>query len=368
MRARRSIVAVSILIILLLVLSGCGKRKSSNNNPGGPGEPKNYRLNIVTNGYGTVEISPELDDYVAKTKVKLQAKPEPGWSFSHWSIAAKETPITDNPYNPDTYGHVTGPQKAKGTMITDNPYNLIIEEDLTIEVVFEFSESIQAAIDGASDGDVIVVPTGTYYENIVINGKNITLRSTNPTDRSVVEKTVIDGRGSGSVVTIINGANGELSGFTITNGGGTLKDVWKGGELKPHLCGGGIYIENASPTISRNIISGNINTGTSYSPPGLGGGIYVAGSKPHIKENEISNNGHIKCIALGGGIYLYEATDTLIDGNEIKSNSAAFGGGITLDYTHAIVSNNTITGNFAYIHPEIFHWGDSKAHYYNDED
>ena len=81
--------------------------------------------------------------------------------------------------------------------------------------------TIQDAIDASSpDGDIIVVSAGTYYENIDFNGKNITLRSTDPDDWDVVESTIIDGGGNGSVVTFSGTESVEcvLSGFTICHG------------------------------------------------------------------------------------------------------------------------------------------------------
>ena len=52
-------------------------------------------------------------------------------------------------------------------------------------------------IDLAQDGDTIVVPQGTYYENIDFMGKNVKLQSSNPQDLQVVNSTIIDGRNQG---------------------------------------------------------------------------------------------------------------------------------------------------------------------------
>ncbi len=78
----------------------------------------------------------------------------------------------------------------------------------------------QSAIDASSNGDEIIVSPGTYKENINFKGKNIILRSTDPSNPAVVASTIIDGNKAGPVVTFSGSERPTcvLSGFTITNG------------------------------------------------------------------------------------------------------------------------------------------------------
>jgi len=63
-------------------------------------------------------------------------------------------------------------------------------EDGTGEHPFD---AIQETIDIAIDRDTIIVLPGTYAEDISFLGKNITLKSTHPTESSTVKNTTIDG-------------------------------------------------------------------------------------------------------------------------------------------------------------------------------
>lgn len=99
-------------------------------------------------------------------------------------------------------------------------------------------ESIQAAINGASYGDIIEVAAGTYHERITFkNGVAVI-----GTGAAI---TIINGDAGGSVV-VSSGCdvNTVLEGFTIT--GGSASD------------GGGMYCNSSSPTVANCTFMGNI--------------------------------------------------------------------------------------------------------------
>jgi predicted outer membrane repeat protein len=95
-------------------------------------------------------------------------------------------------------------------------------------------DTIQEAVEAADPGDEVVIAEGEYYEHLRVC-KAIIVRSTDPTDPEVVAATIINGSGTGTVVTCDGwgGLDTTLSGLTITNGlassGGGLFVDWDSG-------------------------------------------------------------------------------------------------------------------------------------------
>lgn len=111
------------------------------------------------------------------------------------------------------------------------------------------SPTIQNAINIAEDTDTILVAPGTYYENLNIYGKYLTIVSHYFTtgDTSVISETIIDGGASGTVVSFSYGEDSTmtLSRFTIQNGFAEN--------------GGGISITDGTrPKLSHLIIKNNV--------------------------------------------------------------------------------------------------------------
>lgn len=207
---------------------------------------------------------------------------------------------------------------------------------------------IQDAIDQAQGGDELVAYPARYREQIDFLGKNIALRSADPEDRETVASTVIDGGRTGAVVSFVKGEGREavISGFTITGGG----------DQGP----GGIYCEGSSPTITRNLITGNepceysgggiacsggspliaFNTITKNRSCGGGAGIHCSGGSPDIVNNLVENND-------GGGISCWGGSP-VIEGNVIRLNRTwGSGGGVCCSECPALIQNNVIADNWA---------------------
>jgi regulator of RNase E activity RraA len=191
--------------------------------------------------------------------------------------------------------------------------------------------TIQAAINAAVDGDTIIVMPGTYYENIDMKGKAITLGSTDPNDSGVVGSTIIDGNQAGSVIVCNSGesANTVIEGFTITNGSGTLKNGY--------YYGGGVYNENSSPTVINCTFSDNMAE--------MGGGMYNESSNPTVTNCTFSGNS----VGCGGGMYNHYCSNPMVTNCTFNGNSAGYyGGGMYNDnYSSPMVTNCTFSGNSA---------------------
>lgn len=190
---------------------------------------------------------------------------------------------------------------------------------------------IQAAINAAGEGSIVWVHPGTYTEHINFNGKNITVKSVDGFENTMIDgsrpqETAEDTKG---VVTFQEGEErtAVLSGFTITNG--TVS---------------GIYCYSSGPTLENLKITGNAATS--------GAGIFCDNASPIIKNSVISGN---TAQNRGGGIYCRKDAAPLLQNLEITDNTAYNGGGICCDSAspnliHLTIADNTAiqgTGIFA---------------------
>jgi len=102
------------------------------------------------------------------------------------------------------------------------------------------------------------------------------------------------------------------------------------------------YGYQSAPTISNNIISGNI-AGSDGTHGGSGGGIYAYNSWPDIINNTISSNQSDH----GAGIHTVVGTNDLIDNIIIQNGAGLNGGGIRCNHGWVHLSNNVIAENTA---------------------
>lgn len=157
---------------------------------------------------------------------------------------------------------------------------------------------------------------------------------------------------------VVTGSNTDntaiLDGFTIT----------AGNNFNFFNTGGGISIENGSPIIRNNHITGNNtssngggmantfgaapmlinNSFTNNNSSGNGGGIYNGGASATIIENMFTGN---NANGVGGAIYNENATNVTITNASITDNSAFDGGGMYNFQSTSTVTNSVISANNA---------------------
>jgi len=149
--------------------------------------------------------------------------------------------------------------------------------------------TIQAGINAASTGDIVLVAPGTYMENIDFFGKAITVQSSAGPDLTIIDGSNPSNPDFASVVLFNSGEGPDsvVEGFTLKGGTGLTDTPWDVN------AGGGIYCDYASPTIRYNVITGNT--------AGVGAGIVFNFATPVIHNCTITGN-------TGGGLNLRQET------------------------------------------------------------
>ncbi len=172
--------------------------------------------------------------------------------------------------------------------------------------------TVQGALCLSRGGDEVVVAPGIYPENLYFCGHDVILRSSDPTNPSVVASTVLDAGGTGPVVSFTGDESAVcvFSGFTIRNG---RSGIAIGGII------GGTQDTWTHATIENNVITANI-----------GGMIYCDGL---IRNNSVSDNS-------GGGIWECDGT--------IRSNVVSENSGIGVAYCDGLIEGNTVSANGDY--------------------
>ena len=181
--------------------------------------------------------------------------------------------------------------------------------------------TIQQAVDDATDGDTVIVHSGTYYEHVMI-GQSLTI---------IGDGAIIDAGGEFQCLDM-RSTSGSIRGFTVQNGdiGIALSHASninvEGNTALNNKVGFHLWDSN------NNNIKNNVAQGSGHSGISIHGWDGAEGSSYNtISNNELSNNGE--------GIYIYISSNyNTITNNEISNNDE----GIDIDRSS---SYNTITNN-----------------------
>ncbi len=195
---------------------------------------------------------------------------------------------------------------------------------LSVPVVYS---TIQAAVDAAVAGDIVLVDDGTY-DGFNFSGKAITVQSLNGSDFTTLDGSTTAGT---PVVSFVSGegASSVLEGFSIVNGSAPS--------------GGGIYCVGSSPVIRNCEIFNNQATGSAGA---AGAGIYLNNSSPQILKCNIHSN-DAQITDGGGGIACVATSNASIENSVIDGNVATSGAGIYIDGSSPSITNCTIANNDA---------------------
>ena len=226
---------------------------------------------------------------------------------------------------------------------------------------------IQAAVDAASDGDIIRVASGTYTDvhsrlgvtQTVYLTKSLTIQGGYTTDfmdppDPESNPTILNPQDQGRVFYITGLITPTLAGLQLRNGYSpdsgagifninaslTLNDC-QVHHNQASSAGGGVYMyASAAPNLNRNSIYENEALG------GVGGGVYLYDSPASTLSNNLVYSNTTN--SSGGGIYAGNSDDVLILSNAVYSNTAFNGGGLLISAgSDLTITQNQIFGNDA---------------------
>lgn len=341
---------------------------------------------ITGDAYSAPPVPPTLSNsYVAPRKIKIDFTPSSSNNVTGYNVYKSTdntaftlaTTLTTNSYtetglqNGTTYyykiGAVNNLNQESTTFleVSATPSNTWYVSTTGSADGFGSSNqpmsAIQTAINASVSGEIVQVGNGTYIENIMYNGKNITVTSLFSTSQNEADitNTIIDGGGGVGfpVVRFHNGEtnNAKLIGFTIQNGY-TATNEWSAGidtntaspELKNLIiknnnCAnswpktGGIRVVNANaPVLIENTTIKDNTGGAIYSLTGI-----TASLK--IKNCKIFNN---TTTTAASAVYFHGDQDSNLPiENTLIFNNASNDGGNVVQGSNVVLLNSTIYNN-----------------------
>jgi hypothetical protein len=283
-----------------------------------------------------------------------------------WSVVSGSASVSGSTLNPTGAGTVT----VRATITNGTAQGTNYTQNFTITVNnVPFPENGTLAEKLAWVENANNVQNGEIYTIEVNANEEISPQTLSYTNRSNIT-IILKGIGTEKVVSL--SSNGCLftvaSGVTLVldenitlqgknnnsewslvriNSGGTL-EMKEGSKITGNQSGGGIYVSNATFTMSGGEISGN----TTYS---AGGGVYINSGTFTMTGGVISGNTAIN----GGGVFvrgsvagngIFTMNGGVISGNTAISNSFYHGGGVFVDdntYSFFRIANGTVYGSNA---------------------
>jgi hypothetical protein len=188
---------------------------------------------------------------------------------------------------------------------------------------------INSAVAAAASGDTVSIGPGTYFENVVISNKNLTVTGYSE------DYTVIDGGFQGATLSINGSAPSQntvnLIKLTVTHGSAS-----------------GVVIDGATVSLQKVVVISNLSASNGAGP---GGGINAFNSVIHITNSIIAHNrapsGDGGGVFGGGNGALSPSSFTIVS-SILSGNEAYSGGGISLEgASTATLTSSSITGNSA---------------------
>ena len=215
--------------------------------------------------------------------------------------------------------------------------------------------NIQAAIDGATEGDLISLAGEMFTEHFTVD-KSLTIRGVS-SNTTILQAGTSYGTATNRVMTVTEGSTVTLQnvtvrfgnapdiGFNGNSGGGIFNDGYLTIEDSRIISntafyhGGGVMsYEQGSLTITNCLIA--------YNQAESGGGIYSeSGSVLVVANSRVIDN---QVTEEGGGIDNYDYSTLHLSNTTISGNSAFYGGGIYQDIESTLtILDSTLTDNVA---------------------